>query len=142
MLDGCLLERTQLLVATESGRRDDLRTAAGRHQRQTCGDALAVLQRRAGTALAVIAALLRARDSELLAQRVEQSNPRIGVERVLTPVNDEVDLKCTLGSSLASTRFLPPAAAAKSRPAALPPFPMLGDLSSAYRIGAGVQLKT
>ena len=58
-------------------------------QRQTAIDALAIDDDRADAALSLVAALLRAGQRAMLAQRVEQRGPRIEIEGIGPPVDRE-----------------------------------------------------
>ena len=60
-------------------------------ERQARIDPPAVDQHRAGAALAVIAALLRAGQVEMVAQRVEQGRPRRDIELRLDAVDGQRD---------------------------------------------------
>ena len=64
----------------------------GDGEREAGVGAAAVEQDRAGAALAVVAALLRAGEAEVLAQEVEQRGARVDVEAVLLAVDAERDL--------------------------------------------------
>ena len=69
----------------------DLAAVTVARERQAREDAAAVEQHRARAALAVVAALLRAGDAELVAQRVEQGRPRVDGEAVRRAVHAEGD---------------------------------------------------
>jgi hypothetical protein len=64
------LHRMQLPVRGQPLGRDDLGAVVPDSERETAIDPMAVEQDRAGTALPVVAALLRAGDGQALAQRV------------------------------------------------------------------------
>ena len=95
--DERLLHRMQAaVVAGQPFDRRDRAAVALRRERQARHDALAVEQHRARAAGALIAALLRAGQPELVAQRVEQRDA--GIE--LQPVRPPVDLEaCTISSA-------------------------------------------
>ena len=78
LVDEGLLHRMQLAV--RSARPSMVVTGAALHRdrkRQAGEHAPAVDQHRAGAALAVVAALLRAGEAEVLAQRIEQRRARV-----------------------------------------------------------------
>src|SRR5262249_57327100 len=61
--------------------------------------ALPVGDDRAGATLALVAALLRAGQSKMLAQRIEQRGARIDIERIRPPVDREPYVLALWGSS-------------------------------------------
>ena len=79
MVDERLLQRMQRAVVRQAFDRGDLRAIVHDGERQARIDAPAVDQHGAGAALALIAALFRAGQVEMLAQQVEQC--RAGIER-------------------------------------------------------------
>ena len=66
------LHRVKLVACGEAFNRDDVLALAGRRERQTRQDTLAVDDDRAGAARTLIAALLRPGQAEYVAERVEQ----------------------------------------------------------------------
>ena len=77
MLDEGGLQRMQRFAVGEPLDRRDRLAVMHHRQRQAGIDAAAVDQHRAGAALAVVAALLRAGEREMLAQSIEQSRARV-----------------------------------------------------------------
>jgi len=61
-------------------------------ERQTTIDALSIDDDRAGAALPLVAALLRAGQPEMLAQRIEQSGARVEIEGIAPSINREAYL--------------------------------------------------
>ena len=70
----------------------DLGAVVRDREREAGVDAAAVEQDRAGAALAVVAALLRAGQPEVLAQQVQQRGARVDGEAVLLAVDVQGDL--------------------------------------------------
>ena len=91
VLDEGGLHRMQRLLGTEAFDGDDRPVGAGCSEVQAGVLAHAVDQHRAGPALAVVAALLGAGQAGMLAQRIEQRHARIEAQRVLAPVDVEMD---------------------------------------------------
>src|SRR5205823_4901536 len=86
-------------------------------QREAGVDAFAVDQDRAGPALAVVAALLRPRELEVLAQRVEQRRPRRELQSDGRAVEVERDRVAFLGHDvLAQWAISAPAGDARAKP--------------------------
>src|SRR5205823_4295259 len=92
VLDERALERMQLAVLGEPLDRDDVRAVVRDRECETGVRAPAVEQDRAGAALAVVAALLRSRQPEVLPQQVEQRDARVEHQRVLRAVDPNRDL--------------------------------------------------
>src|SRR5215469_16049653 len=67
----------------------DLVTIMHHRERQAAIDALSVDDDRAGAALSLVAALLRAGQPEILAQRIEQRRTRIEIEGIIPSVDRE-----------------------------------------------------
>jgi hypothetical protein len=67
----------KLVACREAFNRDDVLALAGRRQRQTGQDTLAVDDDRAGTARALIATFLSTGQTEHVAQRVQQREARV-----------------------------------------------------------------
>ena len=82
-VDERLLHRVQLVAGAEALDRDDLVAVRLRREHEARADELAVEQHGAGAALALLARVLRARQPEPLAQRVEQALalPDVGLVR-------------------------------------------------------------
>src|SRR4029450_288779 len=85
------LHRMKLPVRGEPRGRDDLGAVVGNSERETPVDPPAVEQDRAGTALPVVAALLRTGDAAALAHGAEQPRPGIHRKPVRPPVNLQRD---------------------------------------------------
>jgi hypothetical protein len=95
-LEGVAVEEGDLQVAQVLRRSQpldggDLIALVHHRQRQTRVDAHAVHQHRAGAALAVVAALFRALQIEVLAERVEQGGAEIKLERANRAIDGEAD---------------------------------------------------
>src|SRR5205823_14538441 len=70
----------------------DLRAIMHHRECQTAVDALSVDDDRAGAALSLVAALLRAGQREMLAQRIEQRGARVEIDGVALSVDRETYL--------------------------------------------------
>src|SRR5437016_856888 len=86
-LDERRLERMEFVALRETLDRRDLAAFDERGERQAGLHALAVHADRAGAALPEAAALLRARQMQMLAQRIEQRRARIELQSVLAAVH-------------------------------------------------------
>ena len=60
-------------------------------ERQAAVDALSIDDHRAGAALALVAALLRPGQPEMLTQRIEQSYTRIEIKSMALPIDSQRD---------------------------------------------------
>ena len=97
----------------------ELGAVVGDREREAGVGAAAVEQDRAGAALAVVAALLRAGQPEVLAQEVEQRGADVDVEAVLLAVDPEGDLGHTGNATRPRARRLTSASipsSTRSRP--------------------------
>ncbi|MNC56695.1 hypothetical protein D3C75_1063120 [compost metagenome] len=92
MLDEGRLHRVQPVWRAEAFDGGDLRALVHHRQRQAGIDAPAVHQHRAGTALAVVAALLAAGQVQVLTQGVEQGDAGVQPQRSRCSVHLEVHL--------------------------------------------------
>ena len=96
VVDERLLQRVQDFALGQALNGRDF-FALGHHgQREAAVHAAAVDQHRAGAALAVVAAFLRARQVEVFAQRVEQRHPRLGLNGAHGAVHFQAHLAHTL----------------------------------------------
>ena len=91
LVDESLLQGVKNLPLGEPFDRRDVGAVFHDGQRQARVDAPAVHQDRARPALPVVAALLRPRQVEMLAQGVEQCGPVVELEFVLMPVDGQAD---------------------------------------------------
>ena len=89
VLDERLLQRMQLVVVREPLDGRHLGAIVRDREREACVRPAPVDQHGAGAALAVIAALLRAREAQVLAQQVEQRRARVDEQAALDAVDHE-----------------------------------------------------
>src|SRR6267142_1922170 len=80
------MERAVLCQAFDGG---DLVAVMHHRERQAALDALAVHEDGAGAALSLVAALLRAGQRDMLAQRIEQRGTRIEIEVIISSIDRE-----------------------------------------------------
>jgi hypothetical protein len=93
VLDERLLDRRQLVTVGQTLDGDYLSAVVSDREGETGIHATPVEQDRAGSALPVIAALLRAGERELLTQKVEQRDPRVDRQGVIDTVDRQRDLR-------------------------------------------------
>ena len=89
MLDEGLLKRVQRAVLRDPFDRHDLGAVVRNRQGEAGVRAAPVDEHCARAALAVVAALLRTRQAELLPEQVEERRARVELERVLVAVDVE-----------------------------------------------------
>ena len=93
------LHRVELVALGEALDGRDLGALGGDRQRQARVDGATVAQHRASATLAVIAALPGPGQRQVLAQRIEQRDPRIDLQSPVLPVDaqDDIDLGSCVG---------------------------------------------
>ena len=103
MRNKCPLQRVQATVGSQSFNGGDVGVCHGQCQSQTTVDASSVDEDRAGTALAVVAALFGASQSETFAQQVEEHRPWLDLEIMWLSVDGDAErrgAKAGIGHSL------------------------------------------
>ena len=102
MAHKCGLHRVEIAVFFQTLDGSDLVVRMHHGERQAAVDALSIDDRRAGAALAVIAAFLAAGEGEMFAQRIEQRGANVKREIVQRAVHAQ--LKMMRGARIGGSR--------------------------------------